>query len=92
MIVNQLTYPEALFYNDEIRKKVQNSSKSKKTVRSDFFTSGAKPPFAKLKQVFVKALILYHFDLERYIRIETDVLRYVIGGVLGQLTLDNSGR
>ena len=53
---------------DEIEKKDQktskskNLSKSKKTVRSDFFTLGAKLAFTELRQAFLKALILHHFD------------------------------
>ena len=51
------------FEVDEVGKKVQNSYKSKKTVRSlDFLTSKAKLAFTKLKQAFIKAPILYHFD------------------------------
>ena len=68
--------------DDEIEKKVQNLSKSKKTVQSDFLTPKAKLAFAKLRQAFVKAPILHHFDLERHIRIETDASGYAIGGVL----------
>ena len=71
---------------DEVGKKIQKSSKnlfkSKKTVRSpDFLTPGAKLAFTKLRQAFLKALILYYFDLERHIQIETDVSGYAIGGV-----------
>ena len=78
--------------DDEVGKKVQNLSKSKKMVQSDFFTPGAKLAFVKLRQAFVKALILHHFDLERHIRIEIDVSGYAIGRVLSQLTSDNLGR
>ena len=78
--------------DDEVEKKVQNSSKSKETVWLDFFILGAKLAFAELRQAFVKALILYHFDPEYHIRIETDVSRYAIGGVLIWLILDDSGR
>ena len=78
--------------DNEVGKKVQNLSKSKKTVQSDFLTLGAKLAFAKLRQAFVKAPMLHHFDPERHIRIETDVSGYTIGGILSQLTLDNSGR
>ena len=80
---------------DEVGKKAQNlsksknSSKSKKIVGLDFLTLGAKLAFIKLKQVFLKAPILYHFDLEHHIRIETDSLGYAIGGVLSQLTSDD---
>ena len=80
----------------EVGKKVQkttkskNLSKSKKTVGSlNFFTFKAKLPFIKLRQVFFKARILYHFNLERYIWIKTDVLGYAIGGIFSQLILDN---
>ena len=83
---------------DEVGKKARKTSKSKnlsksqKTVGSDFFTPGAKLAFTKLRQAFFKALILYYFDPDCHIRIETDVLGYAIGGVLSQLTSDDSGR
>ena len=80
---------------DEVEKKVQkckNLSKSKKAVGSDFLTSGARLVFTKLKQAFVKAPILYHFDPKRHIRIETDASGYAIGEVFSPLTLDNMGR
>ena len=68
-------------------------SKSKKTVRYlDYLTLGAKQAFTKLRQVFLKALILYHFNPEHHIRIEMDASGYAIGGVLSQLTSDDSGR
>ena len=58
-------------------------SKFKKTVRSlDFFTPETKLVSIKLKQVFVKAPILYYFDPERYIWIKTDILRYIISEIL----------
>ena len=68
---------------DEIEKKVQKSSKSKKTVRSsDFLTLEAKQAFTKLGQAFFKTPILHHFNLERDIRIKIDVSGYTIGEVL----------
>ena len=79
--------------DNEVGKKVQklskckNLSKSQKAVGLDFLTPGARLAFTKLKQMFVKALILHHFNLERHIRIETDASGYAIGGVLNQLTL-----
>ena len=84
--------------DDEVGKKAQklskskNLSKSKKTVGLDFLTLGANLAFNKLRQAFVKASILHHFDPERHIRIETDASGYAIGGVLSQLTSDDSGR
>ena len=74
------------------RKMSKNLSKSKKMIGSDFFTPGARLAFAKLRQVFVKALILHHFDPERYIQVETDTLGYTIGGALSQLTSDDLGQ
>ena len=55
----------------------------------DFLIPGAKKAFIQLRKVFTKAPILRHFDLERYIRIETDALGYTISGVLSQKTLDH---
>ena len=72
---------------DEVRKKGQktskfkNSSKSKKTVKSDFFTPGTKLMFTKLRQAFLKALILHYFDPERHIRIEMDISGYAISRI-----------
>ena len=84
--------------DNEVEKKVQklskskNLSKSKKTVGSDFFTPKAKLAFTKLRQVFVKALILHHFNLECQIWIETNISGYAICGVFNQLTSDNLSR
>ena len=84
--------------DDKVEKKVQklfkskNLSRSKKMIGSDFLTPRAKLAFTKLRQAFVKALILYHFDPKCHIRIETYILNYAIGGVLSQLTLNDLGR
>ena len=67
--------------SNKVEKKVQNLSKSKKTVGLDFFTPKAKLAFIKLRQAFFKAPIFHHFDPEGHIWIETDVLGYVIGRV-----------
>ena len=53
-----------------------------------FLTPGAKKAFNQLRQVFIKAPILWHFDPECHIRIETNTLSYTISGVLSQLTFD----
>ena len=77
---------------DEVGKKAQktskskNSSKSQKMVGSDFLTSGAKLAFTELREAFLKALILHHFNPERHIRIEMDASGYAIDEVLNQLT------
>ena len=80
---------------DEVGKKARktskskNSSKSKKAVGpSDFLTPGAKLAFTELRQAFLKAPILHHFNPERHIWIETDVSGYAISGILSQLTLE----
>ena len=46
-----------------------------------FFTSRIKKAFIKLKQVFIKVLILNYFDLECHNQIETDLSSYAIGKV-----------
>ena len=82
---------------DEVEKKEQKTSKSKKSSKSkktvgssDFFTLRAKLKFIKLRQVFLQALIFYHFELEDHIRIEIDVSGYAIGRLFSQLALNNS--
>ena len=78
--------------DDEVGKKAQKLSKSKNSSKLDFLTPGARLAFTKLRQAFVKAPILHHFDPKRHIRIETDVSGYAIDRVFNQLTLDDSGR
>ena len=46
--------------------------------------------FNCLQLIFNKASILYYFDLKCYIWIKTDILAYVIGSVLSQLTSKTS--
>ena len=83
--------------------KSQNKSKGKNSVKSilvksQVFTQGsglcfltprARQAFTKLRQVFIKASILYYFYLDYYIWIETNESSYTIGRILIQLTLDN---
>ena len=57
-----------------------------------FFTYGARQAFIKLKQAFIEALILNHFNPEYYIQIETDTSSYAISEIFSQLTSDNSGQ
>ncbi len=68
--------------------KAQNFAKANSS-KTDFLTSEAKKAFIDLQKAFIEALILKNFDPKYYIRIETDVLGYTIGGVLSQITLDN---
>ena len=53
-----------------------------------FFNPKAYLAFTQFRKVFTKALILYHFDLKRYIRIKIDALGYAIGEVLSQLDFE----
>ena len=54
-----------------------------------FLFFGARLTFIKLRQVFIKVPILYHFNSKYHILIETNTSKYVIGKILRQLTLDN---
>ncbi len=88
--------------------KGQKTPKSKKWIRAEkseasraknlssqsksFLTSEARKTFSKLRQAFIGAPILNHFDPKRHIRIETDASDYTIGGILNQLTLDDLGQ
>ena len=51
-----------------------------------FLTPEARLAFTRLRQAFVEAPILHHFDPESHIRIETDASSYAIGGILSQLS------
>ena len=57
-------------------------------VRLDFLIPGARLAFTKLRQTFIKALILHHFDLECHIWVETNILGYAIGGIFSELILE----
>ncbi len=88
--------------------KGQETAKSKNWIRAEkseasrakdfssqsgsFLTSKARKTFTNLKQEFVEAPILNHFDPECHIRIETDTSSYAIGEIFSQLTLDDLGR
>ncbi len=57
-----------------------------------FLIFETKKAFIKLRQAFVKAPILNHFDLEYDICNEIHIFGYVISRILSQLTLDNLGQ
>ena len=59
---------------------------SKALGNSNFLTTKAKLAFSRLRQAFIKAPILHHFNPERYIRMETNSFGYAIGDILSQLT------
>ena len=55
-----------------------------------FLTPEARSAFNHLWLAFTKAPILWHFDRECYIRIETDASGYAIDGMLRQLASETS--
>ena len=55
-----------------------------------FLTPEARSGFNRLRLAFTEATILWHFDLECHIWIETDTSGYPIGGVLSQLAFGTS--
>ena len=57
-----------------------------------FLIVNARKAFTKLRQVFIEAPILSHFDSEHHIQIEIGALGYAIGRIFSQLTLDNLGQ
>ena len=74
----------------------RDGSSTKKGVKaarnSDYLISAAKKAFKHLRHAFTQVPILQHFDPKQYIRMETDVSGYAIGGVLSQLTLNDMGQ
>lgn len=52
-----------------------------KNFKSDFLIPKTKLAFTKLREVFIKALILHHFNLKRHIDIKTDDFGYAIDRV-----------
>lgn len=55
-----------------------------------FLTFQASLIFTQLKKAFIKALILYYFDLKCHIQIKINILDYVIAKVLSHLTFEIS--
>lgn len=54
-----------------------------------FQTPEAKLVIIKLRQVFIKILIFYHFHSESYIWVKNDVSNYTINELLNQLIFNN---
>ena len=82
---------------DKANETVKNSSKKSTCMPNiraigdpNFLTSDAKKNFNYLRLLFIKALILWHFDPESHIRIEIDASGYAIDRVLSQLNLDSN--
>ncbi len=51
---------------------------------SFIWSSEAKSAFNQLRDVFIRAFILRHFDLERHICIEIDTFNYAVASILSQ--------
>ena len=72
--------------------KINSDSDCDKTVKkslskdlnrvASYLSPNAKQAFIQLKQAFIQAPILRHFDLKCHIQIKTDVSGYAIGRVL----------
>ena len=74
--------------SDHVSHAVSNIiSNSAKNV-SNYLISDTKRAFNQLRQAFTKAPIFQHFDLKQFIRVQTDVSGYIIGGLLSQLNND----
>ena len=61
-----------------------------KNTGQSFLTPETRSGFNHLRLAFTEAPILWHFDLECHILIETDASGYAIGGVLSQLASGTS--
>ena len=70
-----------------VKSKNHNFPKSRpEEIKTGFLTLKAKLAFTQLRQMFVEAPILHHFDPESHIQIEADASGYAIGGVSSKLS------
>ena len=77
---------QKLFKSKKLLKSSNSPKFNAKENEPSFLTPKARAIFIRLRLAFTKAPILYHFNLEFYIWIETDALGYAISDVLSQLT------
>ena len=85
----KLSKTRKLFKSQKLAKSRKKLLKNKNLPHFDakengpsFLTLDARTAFNHLWLTFTKTPILWHFDLECYIQIETNALGYVIGGML----------
>ena len=71
-------YPSTDHVSNTVSNIISNSAKNV----SNYLIPDAKRAFDQLRQGFTKAPIVQHFDLERYIQVETDASGHAIGGML----------
>ena len=64
---------------------VLKKSKKRKFFENFEFTSTTKKAFNSLKNVFLAALILLHFDFRRKIKVKTNALKFKIFDIISQL-------
>ena len=76
-----------LFKNNKLRN-LMHMPNIKAIKKPIFLIPNAKKVFNNLQLIFIKALILQHFDLKSHIFVETNILSYVIGRMLSQLNLN----
>lgn len=57
-----------------------------KKIGLNFLTSGIRETFYCLRRIFIKAIILWDFNLKYHIEMETNILYFAIRDVLSQLT------
>ncbi len=74
------------------KKSKASRAKNLSSQSGSFLTSKARKAFTKLRQAFVKAPILKHFNPKRHIQIEIDASSYVIGRIFSLLTSDDLGQ
>lgn len=75
---------------NQLQSRIPNNNRA--TNEPKFLNSKVRETFDHLKQAFIKASILHHFDLKRHIWIKINASGYAIGGILSQLALDNLGQ
>ena len=69
--------------DETIKKSLCSKNLNKAT---SYLTPNTRQTFTQLRQAFIKAPIIRHFDPKCHIQIKTNASGYVIGRVLSQLT------
>ena len=81
---------QKLFKSRKLAKSEKKLSFDTKENKLSFLIFEARTAFNRLWLAFTKAAILWHFDPECHIQIETNTFGYAIGEMLSQLTLGAS--
>ena len=75
---------EKLAWSKKLSKSRNLPKFTNKKAEPDFLNSNTKTTFNGLLLTFIKALILWHFDLKYLIQIENNIFGYIISGILSQ--------